>query len=69
MRLMVEKVKEVEGAYARGLSQKVVDFCFNTRLCIRNSMKFIWHFDIHHINIVCVEPVKSFGIKFIKSKY
>ena len=25
----------------RGLSQKVVDFRYNTRLCIRNSMKFV----------------------------
>ena len=25
----------------RGLSQKVVDFCYNTRLCVRNSMKFV----------------------------
>ena len=28
-------------ANIRGLSQKVVDFCYNTRLCIRNSMKFV----------------------------
>ena len=25
----------------RGLSQKVVDFCYNTRLCDRNSMKSV----------------------------
>ena len=28
-------------AKVRGLSQKVVDFCYNTRLCIRNSMKCV----------------------------
>ena len=27
--------------YIRGLSQKVVDFCYNMRLCFRNSMKFV----------------------------
>ena len=25
----------------RGLSQKVVDFCYNARLCVRNSMKYV----------------------------
>ena len=24
-----------------GLSQKVVDVCYNTRICIRNSMKLV----------------------------
>ena len=36
----------------RGLSQKVVDFCYNTRLCIRNSLKCVWYFYIHFINIL-----------------
>ena len=36
----------------RGLSHKVVDFCYNTRLCVMNSMKFVWYFYIHHINIL-----------------
>ena len=36
----------------RGLSQKVVDFCYNKRLCVRNSMKIVWYFYIHHINIL-----------------
>ena len=31
----------------RGLSQKVVDFCYNTRLCVRNSMKLYDIFYIH----------------------
>ena len=35
-----------------GLSKKVVDFCYNTRLCIRNSLKFVWYFYIHFINIL-----------------
>ena len=25
----------------QGLSQKVVDICYNTSLCIKNSMKFV----------------------------
>ena len=36
----------------RGLSQKVVDFYYNTRLCIRNSMKFVRYFYMHHMNIL-----------------
>ena len=36
----------------RGLSQKGVDFCYNTRLCIRKSLKFEWYFYIHHIDIL-----------------
>ena len=27
--------------YIRGLSQKVVDFSYDTRLCIRNSLKCV----------------------------
>ena len=27
--------------HVRGLSQKVVDFCYNTRLCIGNSLKYV----------------------------
>ena len=42
----------VESHYIRRLSQKVVDFCYNMRLYIRNSMKFIWSFYIHHIKIL-----------------
>ena len=38
--------------YIRGLSQKVVDFRYNTRLCIRNSLKCVWYFYIHFINIL-----------------
>ena len=36
----------------RGLSQKVVDLCYNTRLCIRNFLKCVWYFYIHFINIL-----------------
>ena len=28
----------------RGLSQKYIDFCYNTRLCIRNSQKCVGYF-------------------------
>ena len=36
----------------RGLSQKVVDFCYNTRLCTRNSLKCVCYFYIHFTNIL-----------------
>ena len=45
-------------SYIRGLSQKVVDFCYNTRLSFRNSMNFygaensLFIFYIHRINIL-----------------
>ena len=35
----------------RGLSQKYVDICDKTRMCMQNCMKFIWSLCIHLINI------------------
>ena len=41
-------------SHIRGLSQKVADFCYKTRLCIRNSIQFVWYllYTVHHINIL-----------------
>ena len=47
------QLESICGNEIRDLSQKVVDFCYNTRLCIRNSPKCVVYFIYNSHKLDC----------------